>query len=193
MESEKHSDEFTLYACNLGEHLARPHEHADFEEYRMCKGLLFQQCRHGIVNKDDENLEELLKGHTCTIETYGFDKTADLYAEDLELVKKPGELGIDFLVKSNVKDAPADFRVEVPTPGRFSVYNALTAIAVCRHFKVSVPQIQKALLSAHVRGRIERRSTGEPRSGTCGIQRGRREWASAAWCGCAEDRSSAAA
>ena len=70
-------------------------------------------------------------------------------------MKKPGELGIDFLVKSNVKDAPADFRVEVPTPGRFSVYNALTAIAVCRHFKVSVPQIQKALLSAHVRGRIE--------------------------------------
>ena len=62
---------------------------------------------------------------------------------------------IDELVKSNVKDAPADFRVEVPTPGRFSVYNALTAIAVCRHFKVSVPQIQKALLSAHVRGRIE--------------------------------------
>lgn len=132
-----------------------PNEHADFAEYRMCKGLLFKQCRHGIVNKDDENLEELLKGHTCTIETYGFDKTADLYAEDLELVKKPGELGIDFLVKSNVKDAPADFRVEVPTPGRFSVYNALTAIAVCRHFKVSVPQIQKALLSAHVRGRIE--------------------------------------
>lgn len=132
-----------------------PNEHADFAEYRMCKGLLFKQCRHGIVNKDDENLEELLKGHTCTIETYGFDKTADLYAEDLELVKKPGELGIDFMVKSNVKDAPADFRVEVPTPGRFSVYNALTAIAVCRHFKVSVPQIQKALLSAHVRGRIE--------------------------------------
>ena len=94
-----------------------PNEHADFAEYRMCKGLLFKQCRHGIVNKDDENLEELLKGHTCTIETYGFDKTADLYAEDLELVKKPGELGIDFMVKSNVVDAPADFRVEVPTPG----------------------------------------------------------------------------
>ena len=81
-----------------------PNEHADFEEYRMCKGLLFQQCRHGIVNKDDENLEELLKGHTCTIETYGFDKTADLYAEDLELVKKPGELGIDFLVALFLKN-----------------------------------------------------------------------------------------
>ena len=48
-----------------------------------------------------------------------------------------------------------NFRVEVPTPGRFSVYNALTAIAVCSHFEVEVPQIQKALLSAHVKGRIE--------------------------------------
>ena len=48
-----------------------------------------------------------------------------------------------------------DFEVEVPTPGRFSVYNALTAIAVCRHFRVEVNQIQKALLGAHVKGRIE--------------------------------------
>lgn len=48
-----------------------------------------------------------------------------------------------------------NFRVEVPTPGRFSVYNALTAIAVCSHFKVEIPQIQKALLGAHVKGRIE--------------------------------------
>lgn len=141
-----------------------PNEHADFEEYRSCKGLLFKQCRHGIVNKDDANVEELLKGHTCTVETYGFDKEADLYAEDLKLVNKPGELGIDFLVKFGNKQLPEQedgleehkpFRVEVPTPGRFSVYNALTAIAVCRHFKVEVPQIQKALLGAHVRGRIE--------------------------------------
>lgn len=131
-----------------------PNEHADFEEYRYCKGLLFQQCRHGIVNRDDENLQELLKGHTCTIETYGFHPQADLYAEDLKLVHKPGELGIDFLVKSR-QEGFEEFRVEVPTPGRFSVYNALTAIAVCRHFQVSVPQIQEALLRVHVRGRIE--------------------------------------
>jgi UDP-N-acetylmuramoyl-L-alanyl-D-glutamate--2,6-diaminopimelate ligase len=45
--------------------------------------------------------------------------------------------------------------VEVPTPGRFSVYNALTAIAICRHFKVQEENIKKALLAAHVKGRIE--------------------------------------
>lgn len=130
-----------------------PNEHADFEEYQYCKGLLFKQCRLGIVNQDDAHMEAVLKGHTCKLETYGFDKRADLYAEDLKLVNKPGELGIDFTVKG--KDGVEAFQVEVPTPGRFSVYNALTAIAVCRHFKVEVFQIQKALLGAHVKGRIE--------------------------------------
>lgn len=129
-----------------------PNEHADFEEYQACKGLLFKQCRLGIVNKDDAHVQAVLQGHTCQLETYGFDSLADLYAEDLKLIDKPGELGVDFKVK--VKDAE-DFEVEVPAPGRFSVYNALTAIAVCRHFKVEVSQIQKALLGAHVKGRIE--------------------------------------
>ena len=129
-----------------------PNEHADFEEYQACKGLLFKQCRLGIVNKDDAHVEAVLKGHTCRIETYGFDHTADLYADDLKLIHKPGELGIDFKVKAADGES---FEVEVPAPGRFSVYNALTAIAVCRHFKVEIPQIQKALLGAHVKGRIE--------------------------------------
>ena len=131
-----------------------PNEHADFEEYQFCKGLLIKQCRVGIVNKDDAHTDAVLKGHTCRIETYGFDQSADIYAEDLKLVNKPGELGIDFKVKMKDANMP-DFEVEVPAPGRFSVYNALTAIAVCRHFNVEISQIQKALLGAHVKGRIE--------------------------------------
>lgn len=127
-----------------------PNEHADFEEYQACKGLLFQQCRLGIVNRDDAHMEAVIQGHTCEIETYGLQERADLYAHDLKLVTKPGELGVCFHVKGKM-----DFKVEVPTPGRFSVYNALTAIAVCRHFKVEVSQIQEALLRAHVKGRIE--------------------------------------
>ena len=131
-----------------------PNEHADFEEYLACKGLLFQQCWLGIVNKDDAHADAVVKGHTCQLETYGLDKHADIYADHIELVNKPGELGIRFQVKERgIGKIP--FEVEVPAPGRFSVYNALAAIAVCRHFKVENAQIQKALLGAHVRGRIE--------------------------------------
>ena len=43
----------------------------------------------------------------------------------------------------------------VPAPGSFSVYNALCAIAVCRHFNVSEDNICRSLSRIHVRGRIE--------------------------------------
>lgn len=127
-----------------------PNEHGDFEEYMMCKGLLFKQCRVGIVNSDDVHYEKVIEGHTCIIETYGLDEDADLRAENLELIKKPGELGVQFEVKGLM-----NFKVEVITPGRFSVYNALTAIAICRHFGVDEQTIKKALLGAKVKGRIE--------------------------------------
>lgn len=48
-----------------------------------------------------------------------------------------------------------DFDVDINVPGRFSVYNSLAAIAVCRHFAVTVPEIKKALADVAVKGRIE--------------------------------------
>ncbi len=127
-----------------------PNEHADFEEYLKCKGLLFRQCKVGIVNRDDAHWRQVTQGHTCELETYGFSPEADLRAGKLELVKKPGELGVAFQVEGKM-----DFPVEVTTPGRFSVYNALTAIAICRHFQVEEAVMQKAFLEAKVKGRIE--------------------------------------
>jgi UDP-N-acetylmuramoyl-L-alanyl-D-glutamate--2,6-diaminopimelate ligase len=48
-----------------------------------------------------------------------------------------------------------NFDVEIDIPGTFSVYNSLTAIAVCRHFDVPVEKITAALKVAKVKGRIE--------------------------------------
>ena len=127
-----------------------PNEHASFEEYMMYKGMLFKQCKVGIVNGDDKHVNQVVEGHTCNMETFGMGADCMLRAENLKLVHKPGELGVTFHVAGLM-----DFDVEVPTPGRFSVYNALTAIAICRHFNVKTEGIQKALLAAHVKGRIE--------------------------------------
>lgn len=127
-----------------------PNEHSSFEEYMACKGMLFQQCRIGIVNADDHHYQKVLEGHTCQVERFGLGEEADLKAEKIQLVNKPGELGVDFWVKGLM-----DFEVEVPTPGRFSVYNALAAIAICRHFHVREDDVKRALLAAKVKGRIE--------------------------------------
>lgn len=127
-----------------------PNEHKDFDDYIHCKGMLFKQCRVGIVNADDEHLEKVLEGHTCELETFGFSEKADLRAQDLHLVTGKGTLGIAYQAEGLM-----DFPVEIDLPGKFSVYNSLTAIAICRHFGVSVENIQKALKAAKVKGRIE--------------------------------------
>ncbi|MCH5344713.1 MAG: UDP-N-acetylmuramoyl-L-alanyl-D-glutamate--2,6-diaminopimelate ligase [Acetatifactor sp.] len=127
-----------------------PNEHASFEEYLACKGLLFKQCKVGIVNGDDSHWQQVVEGHTCELENFGLGEHCMLRAEDLTLVHKPGELGVSFRVSGLM-----NLSVEVCTPGRFSVYNALTAIAICRHFGVSDGDIRAALLNASVKGRIE--------------------------------------
>jgi len=127
-----------------------PNEHASFEEYMQCKGLLFKQCRVGIANCDDKHWQQVLEGYTCRLETYGFSEEADLRASSLELTTGAGYLGIEFDV-----DGLMQLHAMVDVPGKFSAYNALTAIAVCRHFGVSQEDILSALSKAKVKGRIE--------------------------------------
>ena len=135
---------------NLGRDHIGPNEHADFEDYKRCKGLLFQQCRLGIANVDDPYFGDVFAKATCTTETFGFSEKADLRATDTHLVSRPGYLGVAYHVSGLM-----DFDVEIDIPGKFSVYNSLTAIAVCRHFQVPADKIQKALKMANVKGRIE--------------------------------------
>lgn len=125
-------------------------EHKDFADYMHCKSLLFRQCRLGIFNGDSEHLQGILEGHTCEVQTFGYQKENDLRAEQVELKKEHGALGIRYHVSGLM-----DFDVEVNVPGSFSVYNSLTAIAICNHFGVSVDKIKEALLHVSVKGRIE--------------------------------------
>lgn len=135
---------------NLGEDHIGPNEHKDFDDYKRCKGLLFKQCKIGIANVDDEHFADVFKEATCEVETFGFSEKADLRANDTKLVSRPGYLGIDYRVSGLM-----NFDVEIDIPGKFSVYNSLTAIAVCRHFDVPVEKIVAALGKAKVKGRIE--------------------------------------
>ena len=125
-------------------------EHKDFDDYLHCKSLLFKQCRVGIVNHDDEHWEAVTAGHTCELETYGIDTEADLRAENITFLRGAGNLGMGFMV-TGLMNLP----VQIATPGKFSVYNALTAIAICRHFGVQEEDVKAALLAAKVKGRIE--------------------------------------
>ena len=135
---------------NLAPDHIGPNEHSSFEEYAQCKGMLFQQCKVGIANADDENFELVMKDHTCTLETIGFSEKADLKASNVNLVGRPGYLGVTYDLTGLL-----NFPVEIDIPGKFSVYNSLVAIAVCRHFNIAKENILEALKGAKAKGRIE--------------------------------------
>ncbi len=135
---------------NLGEDHIGGAEHTDFNDYLTSKAKLFQQCKLGLVNIDDEHAGEILKGHTCEVETFGFDGRADIRAKHIRLIQQPGFLGIAYDVDGLMK-----LSVNMNIPGKFNVYNSLCAISLCRHFKVSNEEILKALSHVNVRGRVE--------------------------------------
>ena len=127
-----------------------PNEHSSFEDYMACKGLLFKQCKVGIVNADDKHCKEVTDGHTCELLTYGMNTEADYKASDMTLERESGHIGVSFTVEGKI-----NMQVMIPTPGRFSVYNALTAIAICDQFKTNQEAVKNALAGAKVKGRIE--------------------------------------
>ena len=141
---------------NLAPDHIGPNEHASFEEYAKCKGMLFKQCKVGIANADDENFEMVMKDHTCTLETIGFSEKADLRAGNVSLVGRPGYLGVTYDLSGLL-----NFPVEIDIPGKFSVYNSLVAIAVCRHFDIEKENILEALKGAKAKGRIEQVKVSE--------------------------------
>ncbi len=128
-----------------------PAEHSSFENYLECKSLLFRQCALGLFNADDAHVNQILRGHTCEVETFGLKEGADFRAENIHLVSLPGYLGVAYKVTGKKY-----LDVQVDIPGMFSVYNSLAAIAVCTHFGVPDKDITRALMEAKVKGRVEK-------------------------------------
>ncbi len=127
------------------------HEHRDIDEYLSCKSMLFKRCKIGLVNMDDIHCEAITAGHTCKIITFGFNDKADYKASGLDLINKNGKVGVGFNISGflNCKD----FFVSIP--GKFNVYNALAAAAVCDCAGISEEFLKLGIKKTKVRGRVE--------------------------------------
>ena len=141
--------DYGIFTNFSNDHIGKS-EHADMEEYLNCKSILFKQCKVGLINRDDEKWEEVTKDHICEIETYGFSDDADITAHSDSLIARPGYIGVHFETTGK-----KELSVDVAIPGRFSVYNALAAIAVCSHFDLTDKDILDGLNEVKVKGRVE--------------------------------------
>lgn len=135
---------------NLSKDHIGENEHKDFEDYKSCKAKLFRMCKHGIFNVDDKYAQDMMKNATCTIETFGVEKEADLMAKNIKLLQKPGIIGISYDLEGKI-----NMPVEIDIPGAFNVYNTMTAIAVCHHFTKDLDLIERVLKDIRVKGRVE--------------------------------------
>lgn len=135
---------------NLSKDHIGPNEHASFEEYRDWKAKLFTLCKTGIFNVDDANAGYMMEHATCEKVTYGEQTDADYRAQDVELYREKGVLGIQYTLSGKL-----EAKIVVDLPGEFSVHNSLAAIAVADLLQVSVADIQNILKEVKVRGRVE--------------------------------------
>ena len=133
---------------NFSEDHISPKEHTDMKDYFESKVKLFDMCKVAFLNADDINVMKVKKmNKPCEIKTYGLDNYCDIVAKDITVMNS----GADFKVKIGNRNE----RIKVAIPGRFSVYNALAAIAVTTKCGADAEQIKQAMLDIKVPGRSE--------------------------------------
>ena len=127
-------------------------DHLDFhktmENYCDTKAILFKRSHKGVMNRDDEWFGRISSDVTLPILTTSAKCEAGLYAKDIQLLSD----GVKFTVVAGSEYV----EVKLPIPGRFSVYNALTAIGCAMQLGVSLADAATALATASgVKGRVE--------------------------------------
>ncbi len=127
-----------------------PNEHASFEDYMRCKGLLFKQCDLGLINADDEHAKSVIEGHTCKIKTFGLKDSYDYHAKGHKLITGPGYIGVGYTLMGS-----ETFDIETKLPGTFSIYNSLCAAAVALELSAKPEDVKNALSEVKVKGRTE--------------------------------------
>ena len=128
-------------------------EHASFEEYRDAKRKLFTDYGADcvITNADDEYSGYMTAGVRAKTVSYGIRNDADLRATGISPYRDRTSLGVEFDLRTNGKAIPVRLR----TPGEFSVYNGLAAIAAVAQCGISPADAADALRTISVRGRFE--------------------------------------
>ncbi|MGB8954776.1 MAG: UDP-N-acetylmuramoyl-L-alanyl-D-glutamate--2,6-diaminopimelate ligase [Tumebacillaceae bacterium] len=139
--------------------------HETMEAYRHAKSKFFSQLgstyaddladnKFAIVNVDDPEADFFIAASMAQGITYGIDNPSDVRATNVQIKAE----GVSFSVESYA--GTLDFHLQMT--GKFSVYNALAAIAACLVEGISLQQIKESLESvAGVNGRFERVRAGQ--------------------------------
>ena len=117
--------------------------HKNFENYYLAKKKLFSMCKLALINSDDEYGKRLLDEISLPKKSFGIENDADFKAGNLDISS-------NFVTFSIGED-----KYLVKIPGKFSVYNALSAISVAKEFGIELKGINDGFNFLTVPGRSE--------------------------------------
>ncbi|MBQ7836243.1 MAG: UDP-N-acetylmuramoyl-L-alanyl-D-glutamate--2,6-diaminopimelate ligase [Clostridia bacterium] len=144
----------TVVFTNLGEDHISPVEHPDLEDYKNSKAKLFTAAygaKRAVYNADDEASEYMLRRFTGSRVSFSMEGDADYVGRYKSIYRSATSLGVVF---DCIREGEAT-ETHLMSPGAFSIYNALAAIAVCAGYGVSVDISANALGRTPVQGRFE--------------------------------------
>jgi UDP-N-acetylmuramoyl-L-alanyl-D-glutamate--2,6-diaminopimelate ligase len=139
------------------------HEHLDyhrtFERYRDAKRMMFKLAnknrkglRVGVINAEDPSAE-LFASDIANPVTYGIDK-GDIRAEKVKLAPS----GVSY----DVTAGGETYHIKCNLPGKFNVYNSLSAVCVGMTLGLTKDQIEKGIAALEgVEGRMTRIDEGQ--------------------------------
>ncbi len=127
-------------------------DHLDFHKtmdaYCDAKVELFKRSTKAVLNMDDSYYPRFLQGATGRVLSTSAKGEAELYAENIHMAAN----GVSFTAVSGKEQR----QVRLGIPGKFSVYNALTALGVAVQLGIPLKAAAAAMATAKgVKGRIE--------------------------------------
>ena len=131
--------------------------HGTMENYAIAKSMLFTQSKAAVFNFDDEYCAVMTaKADRCKKTFFSvLSEDADFYAYDFDLQKDS--------CRYTLTHEGEKYEVNVGIPGKFTVYNSMTAVAVCLEAGVSIDSSLSALAKMKgVPGRAEVLKTNTP-------------------------------
>lgn len=155
MEVSSHALELDrVYGCSfdVGVFTNLTRDHLDFhktmENYLKAKEKLFDISKKGVVNYDDDYGKRIIEDKNCDFLKTGFDDACDLKVSDMHISASGDEFNVTYQNKT--------YHMHLSIPGKFSVYNAVSAIGAALQLGIDMDTVKEGIESAGgVLGRVE--------------------------------------
>ncbi|MEE0946294.1 MAG: UDP-N-acetylmuramoyl-L-alanyl-D-glutamate--2,6-diaminopimelate ligase [Acutalibacteraceae bacterium] len=155
MEVSSHAlDQKRVYGMNfeVGIFTNLTQDHLDYhitmENYLEAKKRLFGMCKYAVVNNDDCYSEKLIDGLSCEVLTVSAQsQSTDYFAREIDYRAD----GVSFVL-----DGKDKLELSLSTGGKFSVYNAMSAVVASLALGIDEKVIKDAVCAQQgVKGRAE--------------------------------------